>query len=484
MQATVSRISPVVIELSVEVPADAVRVEIDKAYLTLAKKAHIRGFRPGKAPREVLTRLFGSQVVGDVMNALVNQTLPQVLTEKNVTPITQPNVEPGKLDAKTPFAYKARFEVTPDVEDVKFEGFALSRPSAEVADTMVDEEMEGLRTRHAALKTPEPARAAKAGDVVTIDFTVEVEGKEIKDGGGQGVQLELGAGQALPELDSGLTGKSIGDKAEIAATFGDNHPRPDFRAKKGVFHVAVTDVKERILPALDDEFAKDVGNFQTIIELRADVHTKLTKVMKDRAEMSVAEQIVAKLNDENPLDVPPSLVDQQKRVMQQEVLQQARRLGQRLTQEQLSSMDDQIKADAEKKVRAGLLMAAIARKLEMKVTDDDMEKGLVELSEETGKNVAKLRVEYREKSKRDMLIGMILEDKILDFLESKSNITDLKPGEELPKIEAKAETKTEAKAEKKAEPKAEAKAAAKAEPKPAAKEEGEKKSKKKEKKDG
>ena len=141
----------------------------------------------------------------------------------------------------------------------------------------------------------------------------------------------------------------------------------------------------------------------------------------------LAEQIVDKLNSENTCDVPPSLVEQQCRIMEQEVLQSARRMGQRITQEQYNALHGAILADAEKKVRAGLLMAAIARKNEFKVTDEDIEKGLAELAEETGKNVAKLRVEYREKSKRDILIGMILEDKILDFIETKSNIKDGDP---------------------------------------------------------
>jgi len=424
MQVSTKRVSPVMLEMSVQVPAESVKSEIDKAYQTLARRAHIRGFRPGKAPREVLQRVYGSQVLGDVMNALVQSTLPKALSENNVVPITQPSVEPGKVDAKETFSYVARFEVTPDVQEVKFEGFTLTRPKAEVTDAMVDEQLEGIRQQHATLKTPEPARPAKKGDVVTIDFTVSVDDKEVKDGGGQGVQIELGAGQALPELDAALEGKSAGDKVDVDTKFGENHSRTDFRGKTGRFAVTLTDVKERVLPALDDELAKDAGSFQTLVELRADVHTKLEKMVKDRAEMALAEQIVQKLNDENPLDLPPSLVDQQQRVLEQEVVQSARRLGQRITQEQLASMHDRIRADAEKKVRAGLLMAAIAKKLDMKVTDDDLEKGLAELAQDSGKNIAKLRVEYREKSKRDMLIGMILEDKILDHIESKSKITE------------------------------------------------------------
>lgn len=427
MQVNVQRISPVVMELQVEVPVDAVKAQVDKAYVTLGKKAHIKGFRPGKAPRDVLTRLFGPQVQNDVANAIVNDTLPKVLSDQNLTPVSQPSVEAENgVDPKKAFSYKARFEVQPEIADVKYEGFELYRPKVAVEDAQIDEQIEGLRQRHAALKSPEPARAAQKGDVLTIDFTLSVDGKDVKDGGGQGVQIELGAGQALPEIDGALTGKNVSDKATAEHAFPAEHPREDFRGKTGNFEITITDLKERVLPTVDDEFAKDIG-FQTLVELRADIHTKLEKASKDRSETVLAEQIVQKLNSENTCDVPPTLVEQQCRIMEQEVVMSARRAGQRITKEQAEQLHHAIHADAERKVRAGLLMAAIARKNEFKVTDEDIEKGLHELAAETGKNVAKLRVEYREKSKRDILIGMILEDKILDFIETKSKITDGEP---------------------------------------------------------
>lgn len=451
MQVNVQRISPVVLELQVEVPADTVKAQIDKAYLTLSKRAHVKGFRPGKAPRDVLTRLFGPQVANDVANSIVQDTLPRVLSDKNLTPVSQPAVEAKNVDPKQPFSYTARFEVQPEIAEVKFEGFDLYRPKVEVDDKLLEEQLEGLRERHASLKAPEPARAAKKGDVLTIDFSLSMDGKEVKDGGGQGVQIEVGAGQALPEIDAALSDKNVGEKATAEHTFPAEHPREDFRGKKGTFAITITDLKERILPTLDDEFAKDIG-FDTLVALRADVHTKLEKMAKDRSETSLAEQIVEKLNEQNPCDVPPTLVEQQCRIMEQEVMMSARRSGQRITQAQAEQLHHAIHADAQKKVRAGLLMAAIARKHEFKVNDDDIEKGLAELAAETGKNVAKLRVEYREKSKRDILIGMILEDKILDFIETKSKIVDGDPP--APKNEAAAaSSKDEGESDDKAEKK-------------------------------
>src|SRR5262245_25806123 len=149
MEVNLQRLSPVMVELEVKIPATQVKVELDKAYSTLQKRAHVRGFRPGKAPRDVLTRIYGMQVASDVMNQLVNDVLPKVLVEKVLTPVSQPSVEAGVLDAKEPFAFKARFEVTPDIEEVKYEDFKLERPKAEVDDKQVDEELEKLRTIYA-----------------------------------------------------------------------------------------------------------------------------------------------------------------------------------------------------------------------------------------------------------------------------------------------------------------------------------------------
>src|SRR5215469_7589218 len=142
MQVQVSRVSPVVMELAVEVPAPAVKAEVEKAYANLQRKAHVRGFRPGKAPRQILARLYGPQVVSDVVNAIVNETLPKALSDKNVQPINQPQVEAGKFDQGSPFSYKARFEVSPEIEEVSWEGLELSRPSSEVGEEAVNEQLE------------------------------------------------------------------------------------------------------------------------------------------------------------------------------------------------------------------------------------------------------------------------------------------------------------------------------------------------------
>ncbi|MDP9033232.1 MAG: trigger factor [Myxococcota bacterium] len=424
MQVQVARISPVMMEVAVEVPADAVKVEVEKIYADLQKKARVRGFRPGKAPRQVLVHLYGPQVTSDVVNALVTRTLPRALSDKNVQPVNQPQVEPGKFEQNAAFSYKARFEVSPEIGELAYEGLDLVRPSMVATEAMVDDQLERLRKAHSRLQPPEAPRSAQKGDVVTIDFKLTVEGKELKEGDGAGVQLELGSGQVLPELDAALSGKNVDDEFEVSAQFPAEHPRAELRGKSATFHGTVKDLKERVLPALDDEFAKDVGTFQTLVELRADVHTRLEKMLKDAADTALAEQVIEKLNEKNPVDVPPSLVEQQCREMELELLQNARQAGQQPSKEDLARVHDRLHGEAEKKVRAGLIMAAIAKKLAIQVTDQDIQKGLEELSVETGKNVAKVRAEYSDPQRRNILIGMILEDKVLDVIESKASVRD------------------------------------------------------------
>jgi trigger factor len=422
MQVNVQQLSPVLVEFQVEIPADRVKVEVDKAYQALQKTARVKGFRPGKAPRDILTHLFGERVSMDVTRKLVDDTLNKALTEKNVQPLSQPDIEPQKLAAGTNFSYRARFEVRPEIASVTYDGFEVTRPSLAVSDEMMSEQLEGLRKAHATVAAPAEPRPAKKGDVIEISFTVDIAGKRAPEASGEGVQIELGSGQMLPELEAAITGANAGDTKEATLTFAQNHARADFRGKPAKFTIKVQEIKERVLPNLDDDFAKDVGTFQTLDELKQDIKGKLEKVMKQRAEDAVAEQLVTKLVERNPIPCPSSLVEQQCQLMEQEIMQQARRTGEPVPRHE--ELHARVHADSEIKVRAGLLMAEIAKEAQIKVTDEDIEKGLVELAEQTGKQVAKMRVEYRDQKKREMLIGMIIEDKILDIIEAKAKITE------------------------------------------------------------
>lgn len=421
MNVTVEKLSPVLVEFQVEVPAAEVKSEVDRAYSTLQRTARVKGYRPGKAPRQVLAHLYSGRIHQDVAQRLVDNTLNKALAEKQVQPLSQPAIAPAELKPDDAFSYKARFEVRPEIEAVKWEGFEVKRPKAAATDDAIETELKRLQREHSTLQAPEPERPAKAGDVVRIAFALELDGK-IREGGPQEIETELGTGEVFKELEAALEGVKPGDTKDVEMTFPERHPQADLRGKKGTFKVVVKDVKERILPAIDDELAKDCGDYKDLSALRESVKAKIEKELKQKASDAVAEQLVIELCKANPIPVPPSLVEQQAQITEREILSVARRQGQRgdVTPE----LRQRVRADAEVKVRAGLLMAEIAKAKAIKIGEPDIEKGYEELAEQTGKNVAKVKAEYRDPKKREMLVGMILEDKILDLLEGAAKIAE------------------------------------------------------------
>jgi trigger factor len=424
MQVSVNRLSQVSVELSVVVPAEIVSKKYEEGVAKVAKTAHLKGFRPGKAPRSVVQQMFAPRILQDMANELINDSLPKALDEQKFSPINQPQVSIDTVGKAEAFAYKATFEVQPTIESVTFEGLELKRPSLAVKDSDLEDEIVKLQRFMGEFKAVEPARAIAKGEAVTVDFTVTIDGAEKKDAGGQGVRLELGDGSVLPELEAAILGKGVGDKVEATVTFGSDHPREDFRGKAAVFAITINAQLERVLPEVNDEWAKKATGEETVEAMKAMMRTRLEKAAKERSEMALANQIVDLLNEKNPMEVPGSLVEQQQRLLENEYVQRLRRMGGRLTPEQATEIQKQLKADAEKKVRAGLVMAEIAKRNEIKIEDADLEKAYEELAAESGKNVAKLKAEYRDPARQQFLLGMVLEDKVLTFIESKASISE------------------------------------------------------------
>ncbi len=423
MQVTVQKLSPVLVEFDVVVDAERVHAELEKSYSSIGRSARVRGFRPGKAPRQVIAQLFGSRIASDVAQRLVDETFPKALSERQIQPINAPAIESQPVTADQPFGYKARFEVLPDIAEVNYDHLHAKRSAVDITEVQIAEQIERIRREHSTLEAMGEDKVIDNGDVVTIDFTVSVGGRVIRDAGAQDFTVEIGAGTLLKDIETALVGRRAAEQVTAELDMPAEHRHPKLRGKRVQFKISIKNVKVRILPTVDDEFAKDVGDFETLESLRENVRERLTKAEKERIENSVAEQLVADLVKSNPIEVPSSLVDQQIKITEQEILQRARSMG-NAPQGLGDQLQAQVRAESEMKVRAGLLMAAIAKSSGINIGDKEIEDGIAELAEQTGKNVAKLRAEYREKQKRDMLIGMILENKVLDLIEAKAHIEE------------------------------------------------------------
>jgi trigger factor len=424
MQVTVQKLSPVLMEFDVEVDASRVTEELEKSFSAVARNAKIKGFRPGKAPRQIIAQVFGSRIASDVAQRLVDETFPKAVSEQKLQPVSAPAIEPQKVSADQPFAYKARFEVLPEIAEVVWEGLTAKRPKVEVADEAIEQQIERIRREHATLEPIPEGRVTEAGDVVTIDFVVKSGSKVIPEAGTQGFQVELGAGRLLKEIDQAVTGKHVGDVVSVNVPMSKNHPHPKLKGKVATFEITVKDAKVRVLPVADDELAKDVGDFENLEALKSHVRGEIEKGLKEQSDNSVAEQLVSALVQKNEVAVPSSLVEQQMRITEQEILQRARMGGNADARGLGDELRDQVRADSEMKVKAGLLMAEIAKKSQIKIGDAEIEEALKELADQAGKPVAKVRAEYADAKRREMLIGMILENKVLDLIEGKATIED------------------------------------------------------------
>jgi trigger factor len=367
--------------------------------------------------------LYGARIAADVAQKLVDETFPQAVTDQKMQPVTSPAVETQGVEENKPFSYKARVEVLPEITAVTYEGLGAKRAKVEVPEADIEKELEAVRRAHSTLEPLKTPRASANGDTVTMDFTVSVEGDVIEDAGATDLPMELGTGNLLPQIEEAVLGKNAGDAASAEVPMPAGHPHPKLKGKTAKFAITVKDIKERVLPAADDEFAKDVGEFETLAALKEDIKKKLEAQAKEQSDNALAEQLVLELVKANPVPVPPSLVERQMRLTEQEILNRARSQGQRVT-----GLGEELRGklveDSEIKVRAGLLMAEIAKKEGIQIGNEEIENGMKELAEQTGQALAKVKAQYKDQKKREMLIGMILENKVLDIIEAKAKIEE------------------------------------------------------------
>ena len=424
MTSVVTEIDPVTIEVKVEVPWERVRKNLDETFGKLQRTARVKGFRPGKAPRNVIQQLFAKDVRQEVASNLIQEGLVEAVKEHELAIVSNAQIEKEPLVADgQPLAFAAKFEVRPKIETLVTE-ITLTRTTSEVSEEQVTAELEKLRQQNATIEPLETARPSKKGDVVTVDFDVTIDGKKDTSKKSEGVVVEVGDENVMKEIDAALVGVSIGDTKAVSVARPEGDENKDLAGKMVVFDVVVRDVREKKIPALDDELAKDLGEHQTLAALKSATRERLEKAAKDRADGALRQAAVDELVKLNPIPVPPSLLDQQLRAMAQEFVQFLRMLGQQPKLDE--TMVGEMRGRAEQKVRAVLLLGELSRKADIKVLPADIDARLREIAEKTGKHIAKVKVDYQGE-KREELESQLLEKKLVDHLLANAKITDAEP---------------------------------------------------------
>ena len=420
MQSQVDEISPVMVEVKVEVPWPTVKKELDQAYRQVQKRAKVRGFRPGKVPRSVLKNLMGSSVNGEVMNSLVQQGLGSAIDEHALHPVATPKIDEASITEGEPFCFAAKLEVRPKIDELKLDDLKVERKLEKIDDAAVDQKIEALRDQNADLVAPEPARPAKAGDQLTLSLKLELDGTVRDDLSSEDTKVELGAGRLLEEMEAGLVGMQVGEEKAIDLAFPEDYGHPELKGKPAHFTVKLKELLEKQLPEVDDEFAKDLDH-ESLEAMRNSIREDLERQAEQRAEALLKEALVDGLVDANPIPLPPSLVEQQRIGAIQEMLRFQQMLGQEMSFDE--DMNERMGKEAERKVRAGLLFGEIAKREEMEVTSEEVDAELTKIAEQSGKHLAKVRAEYQGQG-RERLETRILENKLLEYLRAKATISE------------------------------------------------------------
>lgn len=432
MQVQVEEISPVKRKISIEVPADRVNSEISKAYAGIQKKATLAGFRKGKAPMPMIKKVYRSAMQDEVMRRLYEQTLFPALNDHKIEPVDAPLIDDIALvEEDTPFKYSALIEVMPQILLSEYKGLQVKKERYAADEGAVEAEIQRMRENMAQL-VPVEEGTVEAGMVLTVDFTLTVEGQPDEETSGQDASVELGTGRLLPGLEEGLIGMAIGETKAISVTMPDDNPDREVAGKPAVFTITLKEAKRKELPELNDEFAQQFGDFETFAEMRTKLAEMREEQEQNRITTELKTRIIDALIEKNPLEVPDSMVRRQVDFMLENL--KSRLKGQNMSLEMMGLNEDGFRQryweEAKQKVKGGLLVMALVEQEQIAVEDSDLESRYEKIAAGNEEMIGRIRDFYAAQANaRNSLIAEIKEDKAIAFLIDHALITEVSADE-------------------------------------------------------
>jgi trigger factor len=425
MQAKVKDLSNLEKIVEVNIPYKQVEEELNVAYNGLKKNVKLKGFRPGKVPRKILERYYNDSVEQEIVNKLVNDTYKKALEENNLKPASQPTIDTSKLEQGKDFSYTIKFEIKPTISPQNYLDLELTKEKFELKDEEVTKKLKELQETHCQLKEISDSRPVKNGDVIIIDFQASYKGKLIEEEKGINHTYELGKGKSIEGFEEGLLEMKKGETKKIVVNFPSDFINKNLAGKEIIYEVTINEIKEKILPNIDDEFARDLGEeFKGIEDLKNHIKKLITEQKESIVELNLKNELIDKLIENNPFELPSSLLETQVQMMIYEAEQNFKQQGLSFKQAGIDSMELKKKylPEAERRVRGALILESIADKEEIKVADGEVENKIEDIASKTGQSLDSIKAFYKKEENLDNLKTQVSEEKILDFLISKSNI--------------------------------------------------------------
>lgn len=428
MQVNVEDISSVQKKITIEIPAERVNEEIEKAFSAIQKKAKLQGFRPGKAPMQLIKRTYSDAMRDDVMRRLYQQTLYKALDDHKVEPIDSPVIESDMLEKDTSFKYSALCEVMPQIILGEYSGLSVNKEIYTAKPENIDSELKRMQENMAQLIPLDEGAVVENGNLVSVDYTVTVEGSPDENSGDQTAEVEVGSNKLIPGFEEQLIGLKVGSSKEFTLDLPASGDDVEPTVKKGIFAVTVKEIKRKELPELDDEFAQQFGDYETIEALRAKMVEYHEKHETDRIENEFKERIIKALIEKNPIDVPESMVKRQLDYMFENLKNRLK--SQQMSIEMMGLDADGFRArfreDAIDKVRGGLLLMALVEKENITVSDEDLATHYEKIAAGNPEMLDRIKDYYAKNANaKSSIISEIKEDKAISVLINSAIVTEV-----------------------------------------------------------
>jgi len=424
MQITIEDLSPVEKRVEFELPWSDVVPKLEKAYDSLRRGVRLPGFRPGKVPRALLEKMYKRQVEDEVARDLVEHSIGQAIRENQIQPVAPPTVEELEIKSGSPFKFTARVEVRSQVTPKDYTGLPLSRRPAAVTDEQITEALEGYRRRLTEYKPVEGRTETGDTDVVLVELSGRIGEHKVKRRE-VGIDLENDGEGPLPGLASRLRHKPVGGgPIEVDYTLSGDGVRPELEGKQVHLHVTVKEIREKKVPALDDEMAKDTGEAETLEGLRAKVRERLLETDERRIKNEMTRGVPKELIKRNEFAGAPALIERYAQLLVNRAKQQLMMMGIDAESVDDAKMRAEVRTEAEEEARGSILIQAIAEREGLTATDADVQKRVAELAAARNENPKQLRAELEKDHRIHQIEGQIREQKALDMLIAQAKITE------------------------------------------------------------
>lgn len=420
MQVQVENVNPVTKRIKVTLSKEKVKSEVETLYRELQKTVTVKGFRKGKAPRNVLERLYKPRIDADVIQSLVRESYPKVIEEQKLAPVASPVIHESELKEGEDFSYTATVEVRPEFELPNYKGLAIAASEKSVSDADIDEQLKLLRERKATLVPMLEDRALALGDFAIIDYETFIAGSS--QGKTEDTTVKVGDGQLLDEFEKTLPGLKVGETRSVDVDFPADHGNEQLAGKKVLYRVTLKDIKRQDIPELSEEFAKEVGA-ESLEDLKTKIRTELEGHRKEERKREIRGKILDQILEKLTMEIPPAMLDRQLRALYQSAQQVIGESGKALDRGGFDSLKDGLKTQAERRVRELLVLESIARVENLQVSEEDLNAQFEQVAQRYGQSAASVRAYYLQEGRINSLVNVLAEEKALDFLEKASTIT-------------------------------------------------------------